>query len=247
MAYTNPTAIASGATWAQLQSNGLSGILELLIAQLVATLAPTVAATANPTGGGASGGLLAAGTYYFVITESNGIGETTIGPESALLTVGATNIPQITFQALKTNNVSRNVYLSALNSAAGGPYFLYATGIVAATYNLAVAVPANSYAVNPPTSNSTAPSSLKLQLIRAAKTGNLQDVYRLANSVVKNFGEGDPLGFPLAIAKLRDAHLVFALLAEACAEAGTLIDANPGTLATVATPIGNRKPVRTFP
>ena len=34
-------------------------------------------------GGGASGGLLAAGTYYFVVTETNGFGETTAGPVSA--------------------------------------------------------------------------------------------------------------------------------------------------------------------
>ena len=36
------------------------------------------------------------------------------------------------------------------------------------------------------------------------------------------------------------------MLATACAEMGTLIDANPGTLGTAATPIGGRKLVRTW-
>src|SRR5947208_14421712 len=108
MAYTSPNIIASTATFAQFQAMGASGQLELMITKQIATLAPTVAATATATGGGATGGALAAGTYYFVVTETNGKGETTIGPESAQLTVSATNIPRVTFQTLKTGNTARN-------------------------------------------------------------------------------------------------------------------------------------------
>src|SRR5262249_22977883 len=109
MAYSNPSVTASGTSFAQFQAGGLSGQLERLITAAAATLAPTVAHTWNATGGGASGGLLAAGTYYSVVTESNGYGETTAGPESSQITVASTNIPRITFQSLKSGNISRNV------------------------------------------------------------------------------------------------------------------------------------------
>jgi hypothetical protein len=248
MSYTSPSIIASGGTWAQLQAGGLTGQVEALIAKLVATLAPTVAAAWTATGGGATGGALAAGTYYQVITESNGIGETTIGPESTQITVSATNIPRITFQTLKTGNVSRNVYLSALNGVTGGPYFLYADGITAATYDLAVAAPDGSYGVTqPPATNTTAPTALKLQMLHAAKAGNLETVYKFGATVIKDFLHGDPQAFGQVLNKLRDAHLTFALLAAAFAEIGVLIDANPGSIGTVATFVGNRKQVRTWP
>ncbi len=58
MSYTAPTVVASGTTFAQFQSGGASGHLELLIAAQAATLAPTVAATLSQTG---SGGSLAGG------------------------------------------------------------------------------------------------------------------------------------------------------------------------------------------
>src|SRR5438105_3705874 len=102
MAYTSPNIAASGTTWPQLLGGGLAGQLERLIAAQVGTADPTAAPTAAATGGGPTGGLLAAGTYYFVHTESNGIGETKISPEGSQLTVGATNIPRFTFPALKT-------------------------------------------------------------------------------------------------------------------------------------------------
>jgi hypothetical protein len=256
MAYTNPNIIASGTTFAQFQSGGASGQLEKLIAAQVATQAPTVTGTATATGGGSTGGLLAAGTYYIVVTETNGKGETTIGPESAQLTVAATNIPRYTFQALKTGNTARNLYLGAVNGPSGGPYYLYASGITTATYDLAVAVPANSYAVSPPTVNSTGLSYVDgnlntvneaVELVRAAKDGNLQDVYSYLHDIVQNFNRGEPISFAGAIQKLRHAHTAFALLATLCAEMGTLVDANAGTLGSTATGIGGRRAVRTWP
>jgi hypothetical protein len=256
MSYTSPTVVASGTTFAQFQAGGASGHLERLIAAQGATLAPTVAATATATGGGSSGGLLAAGTYYFVITESNGFGETTAGPESAQLTVGSTNIPRITFQTLKAGNTSRNVYLGAVGGTTGGPYYLYASGITAATYDMAVAAPSNSYAVNPPTINTTGLTyttsngdvqNLTLQGIRAAKDGNLELPYRNLRQLIDEFNRGEPIAFGAALTKLRHAHAVFALLATLCAEMGTLIDANPGTLAPAATGIGARRQKRTWP
>ena len=251
MANTNPSITASGKTFGQFQVGGLSGQIEGLIAAAAATLAPTVAHTWTATGGGASGGSLAAGTYYSVVTESNGFGETTAGPESSQISVSATNIPRITFQTLKTGNVSRNVYIGAANGSSGGPYTLYATGITASTYDLSAAAPSNSFAVAPPTVNTTgltSSNSVKpLELVRAGEHGNLQDAYRYLSEACTNFNRGNPVTFNGLLAKLRHAHAVFAILATACAEIGTLIDANPGTLGTSATPIGGRRTVRTWP
>jgi hypothetical protein len=250
MAYTNPSVTASGTTFAQFQAGGLSGQIEKLITAAAATVAPTVAHTWTATGGGATGGLLAAGTYYSVVTESNGFGETTVGPESAQITVSATNIPRITFQTLKSGNVSRNVYIGAAGGSTGGPYTLYATGITASTYDLSAAAPATSYAVAPPSVNSTGLTSSAtnktLELLRAGKTGELESVYRYLANHLTNFNRGNPMVFDGAIAKLRHAHAVFAMLATACAEIGTLIDANPGSLTSQATPIGGRRTIRTW-
>src|SRR5262249_20715906 len=153
-------------------------------------------------------------------------------------TVSATNIPRITFQTLKSGNTARNVYLGAVNGPSGGPYYLYAQGITAATYDLSAARPTNSWStVTPPTVNTTGLSTQKLQLLRSLKNGNLQWAYRALHDIVGAFNAGEPVPFDMAMLKLRNAHLVFAMLATACAEIGVLLDANPGTIGTAATPI----------
>jgi hypothetical protein len=256
MAYTAPTVVASGTTFAQFQAGGASGHLEKLITAQGATLAPTVAATATATGGGSTGGLLQAGTYYFVVTESNGFGETTKGPESAQLTVGSTNIPRVTFQTLKTGNTSRNLYFGAKNGSSGGPYTLYASGVTAGTYDCAVDLPTNSYAMNPPTINTTGLTytdgngngqNKALQLLRAAEDGDLRVAYQFLREVVYEFNTGQPVPFGGVLTKLRHAHACFAMLSTLCSEMGTLIDANAGTLGRTTNPIGNSKARRTWP
>ena len=248
MAYTKPTVVASGTTFAQFQAGGASGHLELLIAAQGATLAPTVAATATATGGGSSGGTLAAGTYYFVVTETNGIGETTAGPVSSLLTVSATNIPRITFQTLKAGNSARNVYLTLPSGLSTGPFYQYVEGVTASTYDVALAVPANTEELaQPPATNTTGLSftnaqgvidSETLELIRAARTGNLETVYEYYRNVVTSFNQGEPIPFMATIDKVHRAHTVFLMLATMCNEAGVLLDANPGHFTPTATPIG---------
>jgi hypothetical protein len=256
MSYTAPTVVASGTTFAQFQAGGASGHLEKLITAQGATLAPTSAATAAATGGGSSGGLLAAGTYYFVITETNGFGETTKGPESAQLTVSAGNKPRITFASLKSGNVARNVYLGALNGPSGGPYYLYATNITASTYDMLTAVTTNSYGVNPPTVNTTGLTftdangigqNKPLSLLRSVKDGNLQTAWDYLQAAMRDFNRGNPVTFNAALMKLRHAHSVFAMLDTLCSEIGTLIDANPGTLGRGSDTIGNSRTKRTWP
>ena len=256
MSYTAPTVVASGTTFAQFQAGGASGHLEKLITAQAATLAPTVAATATATGGGASGGLLAAGTYYFVVTESNGFGETTAGPESAQLTVSAGNKPRITFQSLKSGNTSRNVYLGAVNGTSGGPYTLYASGVTASTLDLLTAVVTNSYAMAPPTVNTTGLTYVdshgithnkRLELLRSCKDGNFETVYTYLRQVIYDFNKGNPMSFGGTLSRLRDAHAVFAMLDTMCSEMGTLIDANAGTLGSTTNVIGNAVGKRTWP
>jgi len=241
MGYQPPVIVASGTTFAQFQASGVSGHLERLIAAQAATAAPTAAPTVAQSG---SGGTLPAATYYVVVTELNGVGETTVSPVSAgqAITLGQDLV--VTFPTLKTGNSSRNTYVGV---AVGGPWYLAATGTTAATVTFSAPLPANSYAVQPPATNSTGLSSKKLELLRSAKDGNLQDVYRFHRTLISDLNAGEPIAFNLAGTKLADVAIVYAVLSTMAAEQGVLIDANPGTLATVQTGIGGRRPVRTWP
>jgi len=252
MAYTAPSITASGTSFAQFQSGGASGHLEKLIA--AQPLTPTAAPTAAPTlAASGSGNTLAANTYYVVITEINGYGETTASPASASQVVSSAQKLTVTFPTLKPGNTARNVYLGL---ASTGPFVLYATGITTATFDCTVAAPTNSYAVNPPTISTTGLTYVDangnthkkaLELLRGAKDGNLEDAYRSLRGIVEEFNSGQPSSFVAVVEKLRHAHVVFAALSTLCSEMGTLIDANAGTLGTAPTGIGGRKNVRTWP
>jgi hypothetical protein len=163
----------------------------------------------------------------------------------------------VTFPSLKTGNTARNVYVTSVNGATGTEV-LYATGVTTATFDCTVPVPTNSYAVAPPTVNTTGMSYTDangnvhnevLAFLRAIEKDNeaFGQLYRYLRTLVDDFNRGDPMAFPSAIQKLRHAHTAIAMLATTCSEAGTLLDANPGTLGTAATGIGNRIPVRTWP
>jgi hypothetical protein len=251
MAYTNPNISTSSTTFAELQDGGLTSVLETLITvNGGGTAAPTVAATLSESG---SGGTLPAATYFVVVTETNGIGETTAGPVSSgqAITLGQDLV--VTFQALKSGNTARNTYVGTSNT---GPFTLVATGTSAATLTISAPLPSNSYAVNPPTVNSTAFTysdangntlNQANSNIRAAETGNLQYVYNALGKSIDSFLRGDPMSFRGSIMKVREAHVAFSCLAQACADIGTLIDANPGHFAPTATGIGNSQNQRFWP
>ena len=250
MSYTAPTVVASGTTFAEFQSGGASGHLELLIAAQGATAAPTVAPTLSETG---SGGSLTAATYYAIITESNGFGETTASPASTGQAISGTQELIVTFPSLKTGNVSRNTYIGTSST---GPFTLAATGTTASSVTILAPPPTNSYAVNPPTINTTGltytdanGNGLKkpLELLRAAKDGNLETAYQYLGQLILDFNRGNPTSFSGTMEKLRHAHAVFAMLNTLCSEMGTLIDANAGTLGTSTNIIGNVTHKRTWP
>ncbi len=244
MAYISPAITASSTTFAQFQAGGASRHLENLItASLNGTQAPSSAPTLSVSG---TGGLLAAGTYRLMITETNGLGETTASPESAQFSVTAGQIPTVTFPALQAGNSARNVYLTPIGGPSGSE-LLYASGITTSTYSLSFAAPSSSYAVAPPTTNTTGLTSSKIQLLRYAKTGQFQKVWDFLHELLSVFNQGDPASYQSIMIKLRDVHTVFAMMSQLCAEGGTLIDANPGHFVNVRTGIGGTRTERTWP
>lgn len=252
MAYSAPSITASGTTFTQFLQGGPNGHLENLITvNAAARSAPVTAATVSATGVQSTGGSFAAGVYKVVFTEVNGIGETTASPESAAMTVAAGNQPLITFPALQTGNISRNLYIGP-----AGAEVLYATGLTAVTTAVTAAAPTNSFAVSAPTVNTTGFTwsdangnqvSTPYSLVRAAERGNLQDAWKFLQQVVRDFNSGQPVTWPSAIQKLRHAHTVFAMMSTMCSEMGTLIDANAGTLKTQSVGVGYQTGYRSQP
>lgn len=247
MAYASPNVTPSGANFAQFQAAGAAGVLNLLIAaNKHGTNAPTAAPTVSATGGGTTGGLLPAGVYTCVFTETNGFGETTASPASATFTVTAGDIPQATFPALQPGNVARSLYLTPPGGAAGSAV-LYARDVAASTYNLAALAPAANYASPPPAVNSTAWAAKLFEMARAGKYDELERVFERLRKLLSSFNHGDPVPHAAMIANLRQVHGALALLTELCAEAGALIDANPGHITTQPTGIGGLAPARVWP
>jgi hypothetical protein len=148
------------------------------------------------------------------------------------------DVPRFTFPALQTGNVARNLYVTAAGGSTGTEV-LYATGITTTTFDGTIAPPSNSFAVPLPTFNSTAftykdPNGNVVCFaesnIRAAERGNLQTVYSAAAITLDRWLRGDPISSHGIIEKLRHAHVAFAVIAQAFSDAGTLVDANPGTI-----------------
>ena len=182
-----------------------------------------------------------------MITESNGFGETTASPVSSGQAISGTQELVVTFPSLQTGNISRNTYLGTSSS---GPFLLAASGTTASTVTFLAPPATNSYAIAPPTVNTTGFTytdsnsnvhGKRLELIRSCKDGNLEDAFRYLRQVVYDFNHGNAMSFGGTISRLRDAHVVFAMLDTLCSEMGTLIDANAGTLGTTTDTIGNTK------
>jgi len=255
--------LPTGATAANIylsNTNGTNTALVLYATGVTTTTADLTASTWNggtfasgiaPPASNGTAGSLAAGTYYLNFTETDGVEETVVSAESATFTPSAGNIPRVTFPALQTGNIGRNLYVTAAGGVAGTET-LYATGISTLTYDLVAANPAagagGSLALaTPATAAAVALSSVKLSLLRSAKQGNLEDVFRLLRQVVYDFNRGDPTNPLKSQMKLRDAHTVFLALATVCNEAGVLMDADPGSISLTTNPIGNSKQYRTWP
>jgi hypothetical protein len=243
--YVTPALIASGASFAQLQSGGLTEIITLLIAANVAQSNPTTAVTATATGGGATGGLLTAGAYRGAYTFCDGAGETLMGGEIASpITIAATNIPRFTFPALPTGAASINFYLSPVGGAAGTEV-LYATGITGTTFDASFA--AGLDPVAPPKTNTTGAAG-KANYINAGRGGPtfISQLWQRLSKLVSSFLHGDPVDLNEQRKLIGHLDYTFAIWKQATKEIQTLIAANPGSLHNTPTNVQN-KVVRTFP
>ncbi len=231
----------------------VASILENLITQQASYYPTSSPSTTVTLSAGGTSNTLTSGTYYWVITETNGWGETTANPVSASQAVTTGQSLLVTFPSLQSKNIARNVYLG---TASAGPFSLYATGVTASSFACTSAAPSNSYAVAPPTLNTTGLSytdpngnviNYPYSLIRSAKDGNLEDVYRAIRNLARQFLQGEPVTFPGAVQKFRHYSAAIAVFNQLCTEIGTLLDANAGTLGLTSTGIGGEKQHRTWP
>jgi hypothetical protein len=158
-----------------------------------------------------------------------------------------TNIPRITgFPSLQAGNLARNIYLTPANGASGSE-LLYFRETTASTFTFSSPASATNYAVAPPHVNTTGFTALDFQLIRSVKNGNLEDVYRRLRQIIYDWNHGSPVPSGQTLVNLKRTHNTFALLAQLCAEIGTLIDANPGHIKFNLTGIGNAGSKRSWP
>jgi hypothetical protein len=169
----------------------------------------------------------------------------TTAPASANTT--STTIPKITaFPTLQTGNSARNIYLTAPGGASGSEV-LYAREQTGSTFTFGAPIPASNFAVRLPTLNTTGYGTLDYQMLRAVKDGNFDQVYRRLRAIAYDFNRGSPVPHAATVTNLKRVHNVFAVLAQLCAEIGTLIDANPGHITAVQTGIGGIAQKRTWP
>lgn len=101
------------------------------------TAAPTIP-TVTASG---SGGTVAAGTYYVVVTYTDATGDSVISPERSVTTSGATASFTITAPAAVTYATFWNAYVG---TTSGGPYFPQGTALVIGANRVVTTTPPTS-------------------------------------------------------------------------------------------------------
>ncbi len=245
--YVAPFITASGAAFADLVSGGIAGIVAKLVTANAAFADPASQATVNVTGGGASGGLLPAGAYFVAYTYGDASGESKVGTSrSATFTVGATNIPTVTFNdTAPTGAVFRNVYLT-LAGGASGSETLYITRVPVgtATVNLPYAGPTYAGTVIPAT-NTTGAAHI-IGRINAGFAQKMDLSWVRLSDLVRTYVEGDAVDFQGHEMLLSHFDYLCAFYKQLMKEVMTLVAANPGSLHGTAAG-SHVKTVRTFP
>lgn len=242
---------SSGASFAQLQANGLNGLISLLIAANAAIANPASQATVNVTGGGSTGGLLPAGVYYVAYTYSDGWGETLLGTSlSASFTVAAGNIPQMTFHDTPPTNADfRNIYLT-LAGGASGAVGLYATGIAVATttFNLSFAGPqyASGSLEAAPSTNTTGALGSQSMIDRAMNENQAWVIWKKLQQLIDSLTSGQPVDWYYIRKEVQKLDNVFAAQRQLTADLCGLIVASPGSLHWKSTNVMPQQ-YRTFP
>lgn len=245
--YVTANVRTSGASFSDLQSDGLRGLVAALVAANAAITDPTSAATVSATGGGASGGALPAGDYFVSYTWVDGAGETTAGTSECVsaFTVASGNKPRVTIPSLPSGVACANIYLT-LADGASGTETLYATGVTTTTFDLLYAANSDPANVAPPTTNTTGLAKIQ-GLVDALFVGQSDRVMNRLSLLLHNFLSGKPM----ALNDVKKLQLQYSAALRAAAKAwddvGALIVANPGTLGGANKGgAGQRVPVRTF-
>lgn len=241
--YTPPRILPSNLTFAQMIAKGASGHLEANIAQFQGAN-PAGTPTITPTGGGTTGGSLPAGTYYVVLTETNGIGETMPSTETSF-TIAAGNIPQLGIPPIQAGNSAWNIYIGT----SPGQETLYMTGTSTDPLNLTTAIPTDSRAnCRPPSADGIAPDTRQVNALKAATDRRLQSVWDQFSRAYTNWNAGEPMDYMQARQEAANAALVFGTLAQVANELGAAIDANPGHYnRATPTAIGGTRTRRIWP
>jgi hypothetical protein len=163
--------------------------LTLIAAALAAPSAP------SGTGNTGSGSTLAAGNYKVIVTYTNANGET-LGSASTTIAVTATDNLVINSPATETGATGWYAYVTQAGGstytrqqAAGSP--------TAISTNLTLTAPPTSTGANPPTLNTTLPTTSKAGVLTPPTQIIVRDVTSAAQSILTSGeisgGEGDPL------------------------------------------------------
>lgn len=232
--YVASSVVTSGATLTTLESGGIRGMLDLIIAANAALANPTTQATATATGGGSSGGALAAGTYFIAYTFVGPGGETTVGTsESAQLTVASGNKPRVTIPALPTGGRSINLYVTAVGGSAGTET-LYATGITTTTFDLLFAAGTDTTLPAPPKVSTSGLATLS-QMLHAPLNFQADRYFQKLSEHITSFIQGDGGALVQYLKTIRDYSDFFQTYKQLMDDFGTLVAAHPGTLSIQVT------------
>jgi hypothetical protein len=99
--------------------------------------APSTPSVSNIT----TGGSVAANTYYFVYTHTDGLGETVISAQSSTVTTGTTSTITATSPGASTGALTWSCYVGTAN---GGPYFPQGTGLTIGSNRVITTTPPTS-------------------------------------------------------------------------------------------------------
>lgn len=226
--YTTSVPITSGASFANLQSGGIKGVIDAILAANPAIANPTTAPTMTATGGGGSGGTLPAGAYYTAYAWNNGFGRTAAIESVSTVTITLGQIPRVTIPALPTGCVSAYIYVTAAGGASGTTKYYKAT--TGTTADLTIAAFEDD-TVSAPTTNTTAATTYAKYANVYANMTRMPDLLTAYQATLDDFLRGDPVNQNELLVRLQTLTACLAAVYKAVDNATALVFANTGTLA----------------
>jgi hypothetical protein len=220
------------------------------------TSLPAWAASRNlylTVAGGASGSetLYATGitTATYACSSASWVNGTTTAAAASPIpgsNTTSTNQPVVTLPALQTNNVGRNLYLTAPGGTTGTET-LYQAGITTTTFTMNKALTLGAKAL--PTANNTTmlANGKMVEFTRYEESRRTGRIFDRARTAVYEFLYGSPVSQQDAIQRFKEAHAAIAIYDKAMTEIGTLMDANPCHIINVTQGSGGTGQKRVWP